>query len=137
MANSRIKDIATTATFVADDDYLVIDGATNGTRKIKADKALDGQMYDYTLYGGSAMSSFSSLTRKLVVGDNSLITLDNLLSVRVYGVSDTDGVVVFGGFQLTYLNTDSLILSSSQGTSRSFVIHVVAPFQITSDSAYM
>lgn len=136
MANSRIKDIATTATFVADDDYLVIDGATNGTRKIKADKALDGQMYDYECNGGSAISG-SSLIRKLEVGDNSLITLDDFLSVRVYGVNDTEGVVVLSSFQLMYLNTDSLILQSSQGLSRSYIIHVVAPFQITSDSAYM
>ena len=35
MANVRIKDITTTASAPNDDDYLAIDGATAGTRKIK------------------------------------------------------------------------------------------------------
>ena len=35
MANTRIKDISTTATSAASDDYLAMDGSTNGTRKIK------------------------------------------------------------------------------------------------------
>lgn len=34
MANVRIKDITTTASVPNDDDYLAIDGETNGTRKI-------------------------------------------------------------------------------------------------------
>ena len=37
MANVRIKDITTTASAPNDDDYLAIDGATSGTRKIAAD----------------------------------------------------------------------------------------------------
>lgn len=36
MANVRIKDITTTASALNDDDYLAIDGATSGTRKILA-----------------------------------------------------------------------------------------------------
>ena len=35
MSNTRIKDLTTTALTAASDDYLAIDGATNGTRKIK------------------------------------------------------------------------------------------------------
>ena len=34
MANVRIKDITTTASAPNDDDYLAIDGETNGTRKL-------------------------------------------------------------------------------------------------------
>lgn len=41
MAN-RIKDIAVTATSTAGDDYIVIDGSANGTRKILASSALAG-----------------------------------------------------------------------------------------------
>ena len=37
MANVRIKDIQNTATSAAADDYLAIDGETNGTRKLTAD----------------------------------------------------------------------------------------------------
>lgn len=36
MANTRIKDLSTTAASAANDDYLALDGATNGTRKILA-----------------------------------------------------------------------------------------------------
>lgn len=36
MANVRIKDITTTASAPNDDDYLAIDGATSGTRKVLA-----------------------------------------------------------------------------------------------------
>lgn len=36
MATTRIKDISTTATQAASDDYLALDGTTNGTRKILA-----------------------------------------------------------------------------------------------------
>lgn len=34
MANTRIKDISKTATSIASDDYIAIDGATNGSRKM-------------------------------------------------------------------------------------------------------
>lgn len=51
MASTRIKDLATTATQAASDDYLAIDGATNGTRKIKPED-LGG--------GGSSVSPYTS-----------------------------------------------------------------------------
>jgi hypothetical protein len=36
MADIRIKDLATTATTTASDDFMAVDGATNGTRKMNA-----------------------------------------------------------------------------------------------------
>ena len=36
MADIRIKDLATTATTTASDDFMAVDGATNGTRKLNA-----------------------------------------------------------------------------------------------------
>ena len=36
MANKRIKDLATTATTTASDDFMAVDGVTNGTRKLSA-----------------------------------------------------------------------------------------------------
>jgi hypothetical protein len=36
MADIRIKDLATTATSAASDDFMALDGATNGTRKMSA-----------------------------------------------------------------------------------------------------
>ena len=51
MASTRIKDLSATATQAAADDYLAIDGATNGTRKIKPED-LRG--------GGSSVSPYTS-----------------------------------------------------------------------------
>lgn len=48
MANTRIKDISTTASAAANDDYLAIDGSTNGTRKILTSN-LGGSDTTYTL----------------------------------------------------------------------------------------
>lgn len=36
MADIRIKDLATTATTTASDDFMAVDGSTNGTRKMNA-----------------------------------------------------------------------------------------------------
>lgn len=36
MADIRIKDLATTATTTASDDFMAVDGVTNGTRKLSA-----------------------------------------------------------------------------------------------------
>ena len=36
MANKRIKDLATTASSAASDDFMALDGVTNGTRKMSA-----------------------------------------------------------------------------------------------------
>lgn len=54
MANTRIKDLTTTAPDAANDDYLVLDGQTNGTRKILASN-IGGS----TITVDSAMSSSS------------------------------------------------------------------------------
>lgn len=51
---TRVKDIPTTATTAASDDYFVIDGATNGTRKYdhNADAAAHGMPYLPTVRNG-------------------------------------------------------------------------------------
>ena len=54
MANTRIKDLTTTAPDAANDDYLVLDGQTNGTRKILA-----SNIGGLTITVDSAMSSSS------------------------------------------------------------------------------
>lgn len=101
-------------------------------------KDVGGTMYDYTLNGGTALSASSSgYTRKLTVGDNSLITPDDILRMKIYGVSDTDGAVRINSYQCLYSSTDSLLVSWSQSSTRSFVFHIEAPFEITADMAYM
>ena len=51
MADIRIKDLSSTATSAANDDYLALDGSTNGTRKILASN-IGG--------GGSSISPYTS-----------------------------------------------------------------------------
>ena len=53
MGNIRIKDIATTAASTASDDFIAIDGATNGTRKL--------DIYNPTI-GGNATISGGTIT---------------------------------------------------------------------------
>lgn len=48
----RIKDIPTSTQTAADDDYFAIDGATNGTRKMKINDLPSG--------GGSSVSPYDS-----------------------------------------------------------------------------
>lgn len=53
MSTTRIKDLTTTAVAASNDDYIAIDGATNGTRKIKPSDLTTNITVD------SAMSSSS------------------------------------------------------------------------------
>lgn len=41
MADLRVKDLATTASTVSSDDYIVVDGDTNGTRKFAIKNVTD------------------------------------------------------------------------------------------------
>ena len=59
MANKRIKDISTTATSAAADDFVCIDGSANGTRKIDA-RPLGG-VFDETIKTGSGTFPVAAL----------------------------------------------------------------------------
>lgn len=139
MANKRIKDITDTATAAASDDYLVIDGATNGTRKILSSNVGGGAMYDYTVNSGSTFtfSADTSLGR-LFYCNASSVTAADLLNTKAY--------VVNGNYRYPIYLNYSYIPGSTYVTmwfrniysgSISGVWHVIAPFEITSDSASM
>lgn len=52
MSNIRIKDLTTTATSPSNDDYIALDGSTNGTRKILASNmASDDTTYSISISG--------------------------------------------------------------------------------------
>ena len=52
MSNIRIKDISNTATTPSNDDYIALDGSTNGTRKILASiVARDDTTYTMSISG--------------------------------------------------------------------------------------
>ena len=60
MGAYRIKDFVTTATSPANDDYIAIDGSTNGTRKILADSFAPAS--DIVTYSISISSNVITLT---------------------------------------------------------------------------
>jgi hypothetical protein len=62
MADIRIKDLATTATSAASDDYLALDGSANGTRKILATNVAQN-VTDVT-FGTSGPSAKSSIAAR-------------------------------------------------------------------------
>ena len=67
MANIRIKDLSTTAAVTASDDFIAVDGATNGTRKLNA--------YSPTFGGNLTVSGTSALSGAVKLGSGSAVAL--------------------------------------------------------------
>lgn len=78
MANVRIKDITTTASAPNDDDYLAIDGATSGTRKILA-KDLQTETDTTLSVSGKAADA-------MITGEEISDLKSNLNDVGLYGI---------------------------------------------------
>lgn len=139
MANSRIKDISATASAPASDDYLVIDGATNGTRKISA-SSISGTMYDYTLFSGSTttVSGSGTVARYCTVSNSDAITTNDLRAVKVYGVASNGYVYLFDVVRI-YVTSGHVTIQAyfNFTTSTTMYVHVEAPFEITADTAAM
>lgn len=73
MSNIRIKDIETTATAASSDDYVAIDGTTNGTRKILASDVIGDTTYSISISNGvitltGSDSSTSTVTLPIYSG---------------------------------------------------------------------
>ena len=60
MANKRIKDLSTTAAVTASDDFIAVDGATNGTRKLDAYNPTFGG--NLTVSGGTITGGTSGMS---------------------------------------------------------------------------
>jgi hypothetical protein len=69
MADIRIKDLATTATSAASDDYLALDGSANGTRKLSA--------YSPTFGGNLTVGGTAAINGLLTVTDATGIKVVN------------------------------------------------------------
>lgn len=69
MADIRIKDLTTTASSTASDDFIAVDGTTNGTRKLNAFSPTFGG--NATVTGTLTVNSTSSLTGATVIGGDS------------------------------------------------------------------
>ena len=69
MADIRIKDLTTTASSTASDDFIAVDGTTNGTRKLNAFSPTFGGNAAVT--GTLTVNSTSTLTGATVIGGDS------------------------------------------------------------------
>ena len=136
MANKRIKDISTTATSAAADDFVVIDGSTQGTRKISAGP-LDGNFVDNIVVenGGNKTTYASNFLRS----ENGSYYID---------AYTTGGDILFRTSVASALDTTSMIIDGATGnvsiggTGAARKLHVtssgtVAQFESTSTAAYV
>lgn len=148
MANSRIKDIATTAAAAASDDYLVIDGATNGTRKIAASDVGGGGSaeYDFTTALTPSIDSrgvsYSGFT--ITPANTADITAANAFNTRAYLINGPNVyplIVVYIYMQTYVVNIYcKSINASTQGTTSTTVsgtLHIVSPYEVASVTTTM
>ena len=140
MANSRIKDIATTAAAAASDDYLVIDGATNGTRKIAASNVGGGSLYDFTSSLTPSVDSrgVSFTWCNIYPVDTNNLTMDKILQMKFYLVSSGTNYPLFPVTVSPSSTRVYVALKSLQGnpqnttsTTVSGTLHVVSTFELS------
>ena len=67
-ADVRVKDVATTATVPASDDYLLLDGTTNGTRKFLAPRFLGNTTVTFS--GVANITTTGNITGNVITGNN-------------------------------------------------------------------
>ena len=122
MADIRIKDLATTATTTASDDFMAVDGATNGTRKLSAatpafltsvttpsltspagiDLTLAGGSSGASLVLGQGASGFGTLTggaanQQLQLKASALYHAGLIFSESATPLSDTNAAMIYAG----------------------------------------
>ena len=112
MADIRIKDLATTATTTASDDFMAVDGATNGTRKLSA--AAPAFLTSVTTPSLTSPAS-TNLTLGLGTGGTALTLASSTLAATFAGAVTTGGVTkVQQGAAANYAaNTGALIVSTT------------------------
>ena len=86
MADIRIKDLATTATTTASDDFMAVDGATNGTRKMNA--AAPAFLTSVTTPSLTSPAA-TNLTLGLGTGGTALTLTNSTLAAAFAGVITT------------------------------------------------
>jgi len=103
MANTRIKDISTTTSTTNADDYIAIDGATSGTRKITA-STLGGNFDENVVveFGGNKTTYASNFLRS----ENGSYYID------AYNVG---GDIVFRTSVASALDTQSMLIDGATG----------------------
>lgn len=127
MADIRIKDLTTTASSTASDDFIAVDGTTNGTRKLNAFSPTFGGNATVTgtltvngsgTYGSINMPSATTLGGGLAFGTDITIyrNFANQLSTTAYAL--TGGVSGAGYFSI--IASGSSVLTFNNGNGESF-----------------
>jgi hypothetical protein len=94
MADIRIKDLATTATTTASDDFMAVDGATNGTRKMNA--AAPAFLTSVTTPSLTSPTG-NNLTLGLGIGGTALTLTSSTLAATFAGSVNVTGVLTSTG----------------------------------------
>ena len=114
MANKRIKDLSTTAAVTASDDFIAVDGATNGTRKLDAYSPTFGGNLTVSGTGGITSTAPSPLLRgsTSVLGGVPKLTLEHtaIAAWNLY-LSGTDG----GDFKIDQDSTNKFRMALGTG----------------------
>lgn len=100
----RIKDLTTTATSPASDDYLALDGATNGTRKIPASSLGGGGTSDditnaSTVTGSTVSDALETLSDEIANLEGGAPTAVSTVAQMV----DTTQVYLYTGTESGYV----------------------------------
>lgn len=139
----RITDL-TTASAIEADDYVVIDGATEGTRKVLASDMGGGDdMIDFTTsYTSASLDSrgVGGNLYNITPVDSTVLTAANALKISAYlltsGYKVYPLIIVYSYYGSSYFTIYVKCLESSvQNTSTATVsgaLHIVAPFEISS-----
>lgn len=105
MANIRIKDLSTTAAVTASDDFIAVDGATNGTRKLNA--------YSPT-FGGNLTVSGTGVNTFNVGAGTSVISLNSTAASPTW-ISMTSGATTLASIART--GNDLIISAGNSGAA--------------------
>jgi len=115
MANKRIKDLSTTAAVTASDDFIAVDGATNGTRKLDAYSPTFGG--NLTVSGALSSGSIAATSSSTTIG-----TFTSSGATTAFTLNNTNAngwgsnlVIQTGGTTAGYFGTlGSLLGTTSQ-----------------------
>ena len=112
MADIRIKDLATTASVTASDDFMAVDGTTNGTRKLSA--ATPAFLTSVTTPSLTSPAS-TNLTLGLGTGGTALTLTNSTLAATFAGAVTVTGNGTFSGngATLTFTGTGSPTITAS------------------------
>lgn len=144
---TRIKDL-TTASAIEADDYVVIDGATSGTRKALVSDVGGANMVDFesSLTPSIDSRGVSANYYILTPSDSANITSENATKITAYLFNSTTSTVypliitsvgVLSSYFTFYVKSISSSVQSTTSSTVSGKLHVVAPFEITSVTASM